>query len=187
MSKTLGQFIREAREKRGMRGEDLAIAIGVSKNHISAIERDLLVHGPAADMMVQISDALNDRSLLIAYLEHNPVYQSVIPQIFPALNNIRRDPAIIFTRFAAEARESAEAASILAEIFSNAEPHRTPNFCEVLKAKLEQVVDVQRCAEILFVQLIAAGVIDEADRCDIHDRQQRKCIEKGHHKPEVAA
>lgn len=187
MSKTLGQIIRESREKRGMRGEDLATAIGVSKTQISAIERDTLVHGPSASMMVQIAEALNDRSLLISYLENNPVYQSVIPQIFPALNNIRRDPAIIFTRFAAEAREAAEAASILAEIFSNAEPHRTPNFCEVLKAQLEQVVDVQRCAEILFVQLIAAGVIDEADRCDIHDRQQRKCVEKGHHKPEVAA
>lgn len=186
MNKTLGQAIREAREKRGMRGEDLAEALGVSKMKVSDIERDKLVHGLAADTMVKIATALNDRSLLITYLEHNPVYQSVIPQIFPDLNNIRRDPAIIFTRFAAEAAEAREAASILAEIFSNAEPHRTPNFCEVLKAKLEQVVDVQRCAEILFVQLIASGVISEADRCEIHDRQQRKCEEKGHHKAVAA-
>lgn len=185
--KTLGQAIVESRKSKGIRAIEIAEHLGVSATTMSTIENDTLRDGVNPETVVKIADFLNDRSILTTYLELNPVYRSIIPKIFPDLNNIRRDPAIIFTRFAAEARESAEAASILAEIFSNAEPSRTPNFCEVLKAKLEQVVDVQRCAEILFLQLIVAGVIDDADRCDIHVRQQQKCVDHGHHKMEVAA
>jgi len=100
-------------------------------------------------------------------------------------SSIRRDPAIIFSRFATEAEEAVEAARILSDIFSNAEPSKSPNFEEVLKAKLEQIVDVQRCSEVLFLQLIVGGVITDLDRSDIHAHQQQKCIEHGHHKPDI--
>lgn len=182
MSKSLGHAISEARKRAGMTIDTLGAAIGISRSHVSVIERDLLKGGPDPDTVVKIADVLGDRSILTTYLENNPVYQSIIPKIFPDLNNIRRDPAIIFGKFAQEASEAVEAARILQEIFSNAEPESHPNFCEVLRAKLEQIVDVERCAEILFLQLIAADVLSEADRCEIHAKQQRKCEEKGHHK-----
>ena len=179
----LGEKIKISRKKEGMAAVTLGGLVGVSGPTISLIENDQLKGGPSPETVVKIADALNDKTILTTYLENNPVYQSIIPKIFPDLNNIRRDPAIIFSRFATEAEEAVEAARILSDIFSNAEPSNTPNFCEVLKAKLEQVVDVQRCAEVLFLQLIAGGVISDTDRCDIHMRQQRKCVEHGHHKP----
>ncbi|MCK4620684.1 MAG: helix-turn-helix transcriptional regulator [Desulfuromonadales bacterium] len=182
---TIGEKIKKARKAAGLTGADLAELISVSPALIGKIEQDGQKFGPSPETVVKIADALNDKTILTTYLENNPVYQSIIPKIFPDLNNIRRDPAIIFSRFATEAEEAVEAARILSDIFSNAEPSNTPNFCEVLKAKLEQVVDVQRCAEVLFLQLIAGGVISDTDRCDIHMRQQRKCIENGHHKPDL--
>jgi hypothetical protein len=156
--------------------------VGISAPVMSDIENDALKRGPDADTVVKIADALGDRSILVTYLENNPVYRSIIPKIFPDLNRIKTDPAIIFSRFADEAQEAVDAARILAQVFSNAVPSDHPNFCELLRTKLEQVVDVQRCAEILFLQLIATNVLTETDRCEIHAAQQRKCEARGHHR-----
>lgn len=180
--KSIGQKIREARKRKALRGEDLGAAVGLTKSSISKIENDEVRGGPDPETVVKISSVLEDTSILLCYLEENPVYKAIIPRIFPELNNIRRDPAIIFSRFAQEASEAVEASRILSEIFSNAEPDRTPNFEEVFKAKLEQIVDVQRCAEILFVGLIASGCMTEADLRAVHEAQQRKCEARGHHK-----
>jgi transcriptional regulator with XRE-family HTH domain len=181
---TTGQKVREARKSAGLSSDQLAELIGISQGAITKIERDDLKFGPNPDLVVKIADVLNDKSILTTYLENNPAYQAIIPKIFTDLNNIKRDPAIIFSRFATEAEEAVEAARILAQIFSNAEPANHPFFCETLYNNLEQIVGIQRCAEIIFLQLIASGVISDADRCEIHSRQQRKCIERGHHKPE---
>ncbi len=184
---TLGEKIKSSRKIANIRGEDLGNIVGVTKAAISQIENDYLKGGPAPSLIVKIAEALNDRTILTTYLENNPAYQAIIPKIFSDLNNIRRDPAIIFSRFATEAEEAVDAARILSDIFSNAEPSAHPMFCETLIAKLEQIVDVQRCAEVLFLQLIAGGVISDADRCEIHARQQRKCIDHGHHKLDKGA
>lgn len=182
---TFGKKTRESRKTKRLTQSQLAEMVGVAQSYISELEKDQIKGDPAPDTVVKIADALNDKTILTTYLENNPVYQSIIPKIFPDLNNIRRDPAIIFSRFATEAEEAVEAARILSDIFSNAEPSNTPNFSAVLKAKLEQIVDVQRCSEVLFLQLIIGGVITDADRSDIHAHQQQKCIENGHHKPVI--
>jgi transcriptional regulator with XRE-family HTH domain len=179
---TVGKTIRSARKAKGMRMEDLSSAIGKGLTAIHAIENDALKGGPDPETVIRIADVLCDDSILMAYLEDNPVYRAIIPRIFPDLNNIRRDPAIIFSRFADEAEEAVEAARILSQVFSNASPENTPNFREVFAAKMEQIIDVQRCAEILMLQLIEAGVMSDEDRRDLHDRQQKKCEERGHHK-----
>ena len=176
----LGEKIRKSRKCSGITGFVLARQIGCSEALISKIETSQHKGQPDPDIVSKIADALNDKTILATYLENNPVYQSIIPEIFSDLNNISRGPAIIFSRFATEAEEAVEAARILSGIFSNADPTRTPNFDAVLKAKLEQIVDVQRCSEVLFMQLIAADVITDADRGLIHTQQQ-KCVEKGHH------
>ena len=179
---TLGEKIRDTRRSKGVRASRLGEAVSLSPASMSAIENDTLKGGPDPETVVKISSVLEDTSILLCYLEENPVYKAIIPRIFPELNNIRRDPAIIFSRFAQEASEAVEASRILSEIFSNAEPERAPNFEEVFKAKLEQIVDVQRCAEILFVGLIASGCMTEADLKAVHEAQQRKCEARGHHK-----
>jgi len=181
---TVGAKIKELRKEAGLSLEDLAGRIGRTASNVWKIENDQLKGGPDPETVIKISDALGNTSVLLHYLETNPVYRAVIPRIFPDLNNIRKDPAIIFSRFADEAGEATEAARILSQIFANADPKNTPNFKEVFAANMEQIVDVQRCAEILILQLIEAGVMSDHDRADLHDRQQNKCIERGHHKPQ---
>jgi transcriptional regulator with XRE-family HTH domain len=182
---TIGRKIAESRKKAGLRQEDVGGAVGLTKAGISQIEGDKLKGGPSPELVVRIAEFLSDDTILSHYLENNPVYQSIIPKIFPDLNNIRREPAVIFSRFAAEAEEAVEAARILAEMFSNVDPTRTPNYRQILKNKLEQILDVQRCAEILFLQLIQCDVITEEGRREVHANQQRKCVEHGHHIPEI--
>lgn len=181
---TTGQAIKKARLSAGVTLSDLGLLVRITAASLSDIENDKLKGLPSPELVVRIADALEDKAILTTYLENNPVYQSIIPKIFTDLNNIRRDPAIIFSRFATEAEEAVQAARILSDIFSNADPSSHPNFCAVLKAKLEQIVDVQRCAEVMFTQLVATNVLTEADRCQIHKDQQQKCIDHGHHKPE---
>lgn len=179
---SLGKKIQISRKVAGITAHQLGAKVGMTGAGIGKVENDQLKGGPSPELVVKIANVLNDDTILTAYLEENPVYKAIIPKIFPDLNNIRREPAIVFTRFASEAREAMDAAMILAEVFSNAEPRRTPNFEALFKATLEQIVDVQRCAEILFTALIAAGIMSVDDQRDVHTRQQAKCEERGHHK-----
>ena len=188
MSESLGRRISASRRSKNMNLDDLGALVGLSRSQLSIVERDLMKGGPDPALMVKIADALGDRSLLIAYLQNNPVYQSVIPQIFPDLNNIRRDPAIIFSRLRKEMGEGMNACEILEQIFENAEPRKAVGFDEIFRAQMEQVVDVKRGIEILEVQLLAAAIMSEEDHRSIYRAQEEKCIRKGHHKPvEVAA
>lgn len=181
----IGEKIKESRVRAGLTRDELAQAVGLSPAAITKIEHGGLKNGPSPAHVVKIANALDDNTILLHYLEENPVYRAIIPRIFPDLNNIRRDPAIIFSRFADEAGEAVEAARILSQIFSNANPENTPNFEAVFKANMEQIVDVQRCAEILFVGLIHAGVMTDVDQREIYAQQQEKCEERGHHQPET--
>jgi transcriptional regulator with XRE-family HTH domain len=185
---TLGEKIKKSRNSANPKitRETLAKAVGFSPAAISNIESDQLKGGPSPDLVIKIADFIGDESILLHYLEENPVYRAIIPRIFPELNNIRKEPAIIFGRFAREAEEAKHAAEILQEIFSNADPHRVPNFEAIFKANLEQIVDVQRVAEILFIKLIDAGIMTTEERRALHDRQQAKCEANGHHNPKAS-
>lgn len=180
--KTIGQKIRESRGKNHISGEALGVALGLSKGTVSRIENDELKGGPDPDLVIKIAEALGDDTILLHYLEENPVYQAILPKIFPDLNNIRRDPAVIFTRLAREAEEAMHAAMIMAEVFSNADPRQTPNFEAVFAAKMEQIIDIKRAAEILEFELIASGVVTKEWLHGVYEQQQAKCIERGHHR-----
>jgi len=180
---TLGQKISEARKKKGMTLEQLGNVVNMSRATLSIIENDGLKNGPDPETVNRIADALGDNDIRLSYLECNPVFQAVIPRIFPELNNIKREPAIVFSRFADEADEAVKSARALAQLFSHANPEGQPGFKQVFVANMEQIVDIQRCAEILMTSLIAGKILSEADRMELHDRQQQKCEAKGHHIP----
>lgn len=180
---TLGETIEAARKRRNMTLEDLGAIVNMSRANLSVIERSLLKNGPDADTVNRIAEALQDNSIRLAYLETNPVFQAVIPRIFPELNNIRREPAIVFSRFADEADEAVKAARNLAQIFSHANPRSIAGFADIFSGNMEQIVDVQRCAEILMTALIAAQVMSESERLELYSRQQSKCEGHGHHIP----
>ncbi len=183
---TLGQKITEVRKEKGIKAAELAAKIGRSAAVMSDIENDRLKGGPSPDLVVRISEELNDTSILTHALQANPIFQAILPRIFPDLNNIRRDPAIIFTRLSREAEEAKEAADVLAELFSNSEPERVPGYEQTFKAKMEQLVDIKRGVEIAEFELIAARIVTEEWIKDVYERQQAKCEARGHHKPPSA-
>lgn len=177
---TLGKKILDVRKKKGITGAALAESLGLSPASISGYENDKSSIDP--ETVIKIAEALGDDSILLHYLEENPVYRAILPKIFPDLNNIRRDPAVIFTRLAREAEEALHAAQVMAEVFSNAEPRTTPNFEAVFAAKMEQIIDIKRAAEILEFELIASGVVTKEWLHGVYEAQQRKCEERGHHR-----
>jgi len=186
MTETLGQKIEAARKRRGMKQEELGLALNLCKSSISKIENGELKGGPDPEMVVKTSQILRDESILFFYLEQNPVYRAVLPKVFPDLNRIRTEPAVIFTKVAHEAEEAKDAAMILSEVFMRPEPRKMPGFDELFKAKMEQLIDSKRSVEILEFQLIALGIMTKETLQEIYDSQQAKCEERGYHVPEVA-
>ncbi|MHB1051369.1 MAG: helix-turn-helix transcriptional regulator [Bacteroidota bacterium] len=184
MAETLGQKIEEARKRRGMKQDELGLLLNLSKSSISKIENDELKGGPDPETVVRTAAILRDDSILFFYLESNPVYSAVLPKVFPDLNRIRTEPAVIFTKVAHEAEEAKEAAMILSEIFMRPEPRTMPGFDGIFKAKMEQLLDVKRAVEILEFQLLAAEIMTKEMLQDIYDSQQAKCEDRGYHKPE---
>lgn len=178
----LGQKITESRKKIGMKASELAQAIGRSAAIMSDIENDKLKGGCDPEIVVRIATVLNDQSILLHALQENPIYKEIIPRIFPGLNNIKREPSAVFVKLAEELGEAQEAAGILARIFSHAEPETTPNYRETFLANLEQILDVMRGAEELFLVLIDSGIMSVEERREVHERQQLKCERRGHHK-----
>lgn len=182
---TLGETIKCRRKKLGMTREELADSVGVSPALIGKIENNQLKNGPSGIYVKKIAEILCDPSIRFAYLREDPIYQDIIPELFPSLNNIKTDPQTIFDKLKEELREGFEAADILATVFLHKNPQlATPNFREVLLGNLEQIVDALRCGETLFVKLIEQGIITEHDRREVHIRQQQKCIDQGHHVPD---
>lgn len=178
---TLGQAIKAARTHKKMKQEALGAAIDKSLGAVSNYENDVALPDP--ETVEKIAKVLDSNAVRMAYLRNNPVYQSVIPRAFSDLNNIRREPAIIFTRTAKECDEARESALILAEIFSNADPSRVPDFANVLKNRLEQLLDAKRAIEILEVELVETGVLTMDGLREVYEQQHHKCVERGHHVP----
>jgi transcriptional regulator with XRE-family HTH domain len=182
---SMGKKIVEARKNKGMTAEALGAMIGLSKGAIWKIENDQLKGGPDPETIVRISEALNDTSILTHALQENPIFQAIVPRIFPDLNNIRRGPKAIFTRISREAGEARDAAAILAALFSNPEPERIPGYEQTFKIKMEQLVDIKRGIEIAEFELIATRIVTEEWIREVYEHRQRKREERGHREPEA--
>jgi transcriptional regulator with XRE-family HTH domain len=179
---TIGQKITEARKRAGMTLESLGQAIGLGKSALSSMENDQLKGGPSSEVIVKIAMALGDQSLLLFALQENPIYKAVIPQIFPDLNNIKNDPSTIFVKLEEELGEALEASKIISRLLCHADPSSNPNFRATFMANMEQILDVMRGGEVLFLKLIESGIMTHEDRLELHDRQQKKCEDHGHHR-----
>ena len=183
---TIGQKIHDARKRKNMTGEMLAALVGVSASAVSKLENDQFKGGPGPEILIKISDALDDRSILIYALLENPICQRIIPRAFQPLNNIKTDPSAIFVKLQEELEEAIEAAKILARIFTAKDPASTPNYRETLLANLEQILDVPRGVEEMFSSLKESGALSEEEHLEVHVRQQAKVEAHGHHRPELA-
>lgn len=181
---SFGRKIADARKLKGFTGEELGALVNYSRSGIAKIENDNFKTLPDPNLILRIADALGDDSILFAYLENNPVYKAVIPRVFPELNNIRPDPAAIFTKIISEAEEAIDAAKKLSEVFLRVDYQDTPGFGQKFVEGMEQLLDVKRAVEELEHRLVLSQVMSRGELSEIYELQQRKCIEHGHHKPE---
>lgn len=183
MGKMLGHKISEARKQRGMTQEALGEHVGLSKSSISKLENGDLVGLPDPAILIKIADILNAPSILMHHCESCPIRQHIMLRLFPDLNNIRRDPAIIVTRLRKEMVEAADAAERLSERFSDANFRQRPDYLETFEREMEQIIDVKRGIEILEFELLLSGVHTSEDIDRVYHRQQKKCVDNGHHIP----
>ena len=183
---TLGKKIREVRKKRGISGGSLAERVGKSTAWVSKVERDALEDGPSAKDVKLVADILADESILHVYLENNPVYQAVVPRVFPELNNIKTDPVAVFTKMEEEIDEAKEAIKILKNAYGHVNPREVvPKFSETLVANMEQLIDVQRIIEAVQTEMLKEGLLTREERAEIYRRQQQKCLDRQYHKLEL--
>lgn len=178
---TIGSAMQEARKLKGWKLAVVAAEVGISEGALSNYETNKRIPEPA--LLERIAQTLNSNDIRMAYLRSNPVYKSVIPRAFSDLNNIKREPAIIFTKVARECSEAKTAAEVLAEMFINMDPSRTPDFAKKLKDGLEQLLDAKRSIEILETTLVEAGVLSMDGLREVYGQQQNKCVEHKHHDP----
>lgn len=185
---SIGRKIKESRESKPMKGEDLGKMVGLTKAAISQIENDQRKNIDL-NTLCKIADSLNDLSILVHHCQKCPVRKHVFIKQFPDLNNIRPEPAIIANKLRKEMLEAADALDSLTERFGDADFKSRPDYMEIFEAGMEQVIDAKRAIEILEYQLILSGAHSSADFKKIYGRQQAKCIANGHHKPaeDVAA
>lgn len=184
---TLGEKITASRKRRGMTQQQLADVVGLTGASISAYENDGLKNGPDPATLIKISEALNAPEILIHHCDTCPVRQHIMLKLFPDLNNIRRDPAVIISRLRKEMLEAAEAADRLGERYSDANFKARPDYREVFEREMEQIIDVKRGIEILEFELLLSGLHTRDDLDRVYERQQRKCEEHGHHLLQEAA
>ncbi len=182
----IGSLINKARKRAKMKLEDLGHAVGLSMSSMSAYENNKLKGSIDPDVLVKIADTLNDLSILVHHCESCPVRKHIFIKQFPDLNNIRHDPAIISGRLGKELQEAVTAAADLGEQFSNKDFKDRPDYKEIFGKAMEQVIDVKRCIEIFEFELILSGTHSSKDLQRVYDKQQKKCEERGHHKPEGA-
>lgn len=182
----LGDIIKKARNKRGWSLDQLGGAIGLTKGTLSGYENGQpKTYDP--DTLCKIADALNDVSILTHHCQNCPVRRMTFVKLFPDLNNIRRDPAIIANRLRKELLEAAEHIEPLIERLGDADFKSRPDYMEIFMTGMEQVVDAERAIEILKFELVLSGAHSSADLKKVYDRQQAKCVANGHHKPEEQA
>jgi len=184
---SLGDKIISARKRKNMTQINLAESVGLTGASISAYENDGLKGTPDASTLIRISEALNAPEILIHHCDTCPVRQHIMLKLFPDLNNIRRDPAVIISRLRKEMIEAAEAADRLGERYSDANFKARPDYREVFEREFEQIIDVKRGIEILEFELLLSGLHSRDDLDRVYERQQRKCEEHGHHLLQEAA
>ncbi|MDH5525443.1 MAG: helix-turn-helix domain-containing protein [Desulfobulbaceae bacterium] len=181
-----GEMIRCARKRVGWSIEKLAATVNLGKSTIFGYENDQSKKGLDPSTLVRIADTLNDLNILVHHCDNCPVRKQIFIKQFPELNNIRKDPAIISSRLRNEMEEASKALSRLADRFSDRDFTSSPDYQEVFEREMEQVIDVKRGIEILEFELVLSGLHSSRDLQNVYDRQQKKCVERGHHNPEEA-
>lgn len=184
---SIGAKIVAGRKRKAMTQGQLAAHVGLTGASLSVYENDGLKGAPDPRTLIRIADVLDAPEILLHHCESCPIRQHIMLRQYPELNNIRRDPAIITSRLAKELSEAKVAAEELAERMSDKNFKDKPGYKEFFESKMEQIVDAERNIEILKFELLLSGTHSKEDMDRIVERQQQKCVDRGHHILETKA
>lgn len=179
----LGQKIKIARKEKKMTGEELGLLVGMTKASLSKIELNQLKGGPSSDVLIRISEALDAPDILLYHCESCPIRQHVMLRVFPELNNVRKDPLAMISTLRREMQEAVTAADDLGVQYSRPNYKDSPEYKATFSRAMEQIIDVERLIEALKFELVLDRIHTQEEIKEVYDRQQRKCIDHGHHKP----
>lgn len=173
--------LREARKKAGLSLAAAAVELGKTK---SALHRAETGQTPPEDeLLIRASRRYKALGLLQSSCLQCPLRTEIMVQLFPELNNIRRDPLAVAARLKQELIEAVRATDRLVERMSDVDFASQPAYRDAWAKEYEQLVDVERGIEILRTELILQGAHTLEEVMSVHESQQAKCEAHGHHKP----
>ena len=182
---SLGKTIQAARKRKKITLSELGSSVGLAKSSLSLLENDNFKNSPDHKTLIRIAEALNAPEILIYHCQECPIRQHIMLRHYPELNNIRTDPASIVAKMRKEMQEAIDAADQLGEKYLKVDFKNDPDYQHVFFQAMEQILDVERVIETLKFELILHQVHTHEEIQQVVDHQQQKCIEHGHHKPEI--
>lgn len=156
----LGLEIAQSRKKSGLTLDQLGQIIGIKKSALSVLENGKKKGQPDPGLVVKISKALNNPTILTIYLKSNPAYQAALPNIYTELNRANLDPAMIFANIAKRMSEGAIAADNISQTFLNTKQTKSlQEVEEILLNNLEKLLEVKKSVDTLELELIASHMV----------------------------
>lgn len=163
------------RAKKTLKEAAMDIGIGISTLHDA--ERSA---APSPALLIRAAEAYNDTSLLVSHCEACPIRQAALLRVFPDLDNVRKDPAIIVARIRQEMAEALKQLDRLAEDMSTLDFSTRESYRKTWAGKLDQLMDVERGIEMLKHELVNQGMHTIAEIKSAEAANQAKCEARGY-------
>lgn len=181
-----GKYLKSWRRHLGLTQGEVGEKIGLSAPSICEIENGSRKNPLSPEEIVKISQAMLNTSLAQHYCTTCPVRSVISIRKIPPLNNIVAGPLAAAVKNVQKLSEAAEFLQRLVPRLLTKGFEQSPDFIEVRNDVVIKATDVRRGLEILFVQMIDAGLLTDQELKMLEDMQQQLCEAKGHHIPEAA-
>lgn len=179
-----GPIIKRARERAGLTLRELGERIDRSASQLSVIENGHVVNPLSPVEMIEISDAVLDRQMLVEYCDSCLIRSRVVVKKFPPLNNIIPGAQIAILKVLGKLSAASETLDNMLPKMLNKNFVTDPDYREFRNKAILTLYEVQHGAATLFDQFVEDGIISHDGLLLLADIHQRTCEEHGHHVPE---
>jgi len=151
---TLGQVVKSARKRKGWTQERLGKEVNLGQATISALENDDLGSRLDPHILIEISEALEDPSIVVRHCDSCKIRVHLLNECFDVKEGDRRDLAIIGTQIRKELENACSTLDDLMADFSETLREDSPEEHEKLRKLFQSLSDAERCIRILSYQLL---------------------------------
>jgi len=183
MNREIGAKIKEARKQAEMVQAELGAAIGVSATTICELEAGERKQAPSPSLMVSISDALRDTSLLHHYCAYCDLRKRIPIRKFKPMNNIVPGVLPSVMKNMQKINVGGERLQMMASKLLQPGFEKEPDFEEFRDEFVILLTDMRRGLEISLDQMKEANFLTDAHQKALEDVQQLRCEAKGYHIP----